>query len=155
MTITANSKLILARLAKRRYDMHRHRANRYGIGFHLSFEEWKNWWKKQLGRNWMEMRGRGNDKFCMARFGDKGAYELENVKCVTNRQNRSERVLSPESCAKISASNMGHLVSAATRKKIGDANRGRVHSAKSRMRMGLSRLGKKRGPYKISRKKST
>ncbi len=36
------------------------------------------------------MRGRGKNKYCMARNGDIGAYSASNVRIITNSENASE-----------------------------------------------------------------
>lgn len=61
-----------------------------GIEFKLSFDEWWEIWQKS--GHWQE-RGRGVDKYCMARIGDKGAYEVGNVKIVTGSRNSSEKTM--------------------------------------------------------------
>ncbi len=144
-----------ARRAKRLYQMHRHRAKRSGIKFQFSLDEWINWWIKNLGPQWLKKRGRGKNKYCMARIGDRGPYANDNVKCITNRQNASERFPSKESRIKSSKSNMGHICLIETRRKIGKANseyertskmranmaagqRGRIHSLESRKKRSRS-----------------
>jgi hypothetical protein len=62
-----------------------------GIGFQLTVKEWVDWWEAQLGPNWFQLRGRGSDQYCMARFGDKGPYALWNIKCITAHNNIAER----------------------------------------------------------------
>lgn len=89
---------------RRRFTPYQRRANVYfhdqwkmakkrGIQWSLTFEEWLEWWEVNLGSDWMDKRGRGKDKFCMSRHGDKGAYSLDNIKCVTNSENSSGKVL--------------------------------------------------------------
>jgi hypothetical protein len=70
-----------------------------GVPFLLTFEQWWDIWKKS--GHWHE-RGRGKNKYCMARFGDKGAYEVGNVKIITNSQNSSEIVVPEEKKEKLS-----------------------------------------------------
>ena len=65
---------------------HQHKANaeRKGITFLFTFEEWLDMWL-QSGK-WEE-RGRGPDKYCMARHNDIGPYAIWNVSIQTNKQN--------------------------------------------------------------------
>lgn len=72
------------------YLGHRDRAKKRGIPFLMTLKEWINEWETALGTHWRQLRGRGANKFCMARFGDKGPYKVGNVKIVTNAQNARE-----------------------------------------------------------------
>ena len=76
---------------KRRYPIwyqyfrqQRSNARLRGKEFKLTPEQWWKIW--QESGHWDE-RGKGRDKYCMARFGDLGAYEVGNVEIVTNRSN--------------------------------------------------------------------
>jgi hypothetical protein len=69
---------------------HRFRANQYGIPFLLTFEEWLAIW--EASGKWSR-RGIGKYRYCMARYGDRGAYAVGNVRITTNRQNRAEQVI--------------------------------------------------------------
>jgi hypothetical protein len=61
-------------------------ANKRGIEFLLSFEEWYHIW--QVSGKWDE-RGRGSEKYCMARHNDIGPYSINNVSIITNHENLS------------------------------------------------------------------
>jgi len=63
-----------------------------GIAFKFTLEEWIQWWVDELGPDWQLRRGRGKGKYVMARFEDKGAYELGNVKCILHGDNISEGI---------------------------------------------------------------
>ena len=60
--------------------------------------------------HWDE-RGRGRDKYCMARNNDIGHYEWDNVRIITNAENVREakkgKTQSAETCAKRSATLTG------------------------------------------------
>jgi hypothetical protein len=72
----------------RKYRNQQSGAKARGIAFNLSLAQfWKIWCES--GK--FAERGRGADKYCMARFLDKGPYEIGNVKIITNRENSSER----------------------------------------------------------------
>lgn len=71
------------------YLMQRHNARRRGIGFELTFPQWLGLWERS-GK--LDERGRGANRYCMARFGDAGPYAVGNVKIVTHSENSSESV---------------------------------------------------------------
>jgi hypothetical protein len=57
-------------------------ARHRGIEFRLSFEEWLAFWGDDISR-----RGRGPANLQMQRMGDKGAYEIGNIKKGVPREN--------------------------------------------------------------------
>jgi hypothetical protein len=71
-----------------KYHVHRQDAKRRGIPFLMSFEEWWTVW--QISGKWDE-RGPRKGQYVMARFGDAGAYERDNVKICPVRENMAER----------------------------------------------------------------
>ena len=71
----------------RMFTNHRSNANRRGIAFEFSFDEWVKWWEDSLGSEWASMRGKGRGKYHMARKGDKGSYNIDNVECRLHEQN--------------------------------------------------------------------
>jgi len=73
---------------RRRYIEHRENARKRNIAFLLTFDEWWDLWQ-QSGK-W-DQRGNRRGKYCMARFGDRGAYEIGNVSICPIETNRSER----------------------------------------------------------------
>lgn len=103
-------------------------AKRRGIEFHLTFEAWWTIWQES-GR-WSE-RGRLAHQYCMARPGDRGAYEVGNVKIITVSQNCREKKLSPDGLERMRRANTGNkysvgkIRSAETRAKISIALKGR------------------------------
>jgi hypothetical protein len=82
------------------YQSQRTLAKARGIPFHFSYEDWVVWW---LDSGCIKHRGSGASKYCMARIGDVGPYELGNVRCLTNSQNSKDLQRSAESNAKRSA----------------------------------------------------
>ena len=74
-----------------KYKRHRDGALYRGIGFEFEFEEWVEWWVKNAGPNWEQIRGRKAHELCMARKNDTGPYSPDNVRCVTNNENHRER----------------------------------------------------------------
>lgn len=65
----------------------RNAAKNRGIEWNLSFREWWTIWEES--GQW-ENRGREYGNYCMARFGDTGPYEADNVEIVTVTQNIRE-----------------------------------------------------------------
>ena len=70
------------------FRAHRYRAKYTDIPFLFTFEEWIKIWMDS--GHWHE-RGKGKEKYCMARFGDKGPYAVGNVRIITNSENSKER----------------------------------------------------------------
>src|SRR5574343_918767 len=62
-------------------------ADKRGILWRMTFPEWVGVWDES--GHW-ESRGRGRGKFCMARHGDAGAYEVGNVSIVRNEVKASD-----------------------------------------------------------------
>ncbi len=115
--------------AKRtRYKDHRRRARKRGISWLITYSIWRKKWYES--GKW-EQRGLGREKYCMARYGDKGPYSYENTKIITNLENCCEHRLTPEAKAKISANNrivkignkyrLGKKHTLATKEKISKA----------------------------------
>ena len=71
-------------IALERFNQHKANAERRGIPFLFTFDEWIDTWKKS--GKWVE-RGRGTNKYCMARHNDAGPYATWNVSIQTNKQN--------------------------------------------------------------------
>ena len=72
---------------RRRYSMQKSGARVRGIEFRLSYEQWLAIWTES---GHLDERGRGPAKYCMARCGDRGAYEVGNVKIITLIENVAE-----------------------------------------------------------------
>ena len=70
-----------------RYHQHKGKALARGIEWRLTFEEWWGLW--QTSGKW-EQRGRRRDQYVMARFGDQGAYERDNVRICLAGENTEE-----------------------------------------------------------------
>lgn len=68
--------------AKRKYNDQKSSAKRRGIEWRITFEEWCEWW---VATGHWDQRSRTG--YVMARYGDKGAYELGNIYCTTAHQN--------------------------------------------------------------------
>jgi DNA-binding CsgD family transcriptional regulator len=69
------------------YLRQRESSHKRGIAWEITFPEWWRVW--QESGKWPE-RGRGRDKYCMSRIGDRGPYRADNVAIVTNAQNSSD-----------------------------------------------------------------
>jgi hypothetical protein len=57
-----------------KYNVQKQKAKARGIGFHLSFEEWWDFW----GDNW-ESRGAAPESLVMCRYNDIGDYAVGNI----------------------------------------------------------------------------
>lgn len=66
-----------------KYVNHKFRARQSGIPFNISFDDWYALWKPYLNLN-------DGVKYCMCRTGDKGAYEVGNVRIDTAANNNLE-----------------------------------------------------------------
>jgi hypothetical protein len=70
------------------YMKHRQDAKERGVPFLITFDEWWDVW--HASGKW-PMRGLRKGQYVMARFGDKGGYEVGNVRICTSSENVSER----------------------------------------------------------------
>jgi hypothetical protein len=77
----------------------------------------------------------------MARYGDKGAYEIGNVRVCTTDENSAEMTSTPE-----------HLVRAA---RMGAGNTGRKHSAEARANMSAANKGRRVTAETITKRVAT
>lgn len=71
----------------RAFAQHAANADRRGIGFELTFEQWWEIWEPHY-----ERRGLGSDQLMMCRTGDKGPYALGNVRIDSPKSNVQESV---------------------------------------------------------------
>ena len=67
---------------KRAYLAQKHGAAQRGIGWELTYEEWREWWGDDIHR-----RGTGHDQLQMQRYADAGPYALWNIKKGCPRDN--------------------------------------------------------------------
>lgn len=124
-------------LSKSYHDQKTRSAER-GIPFLLTFEQWKKIWRDS---GCMNYRGRERGKYCMARFGDKGAYEVGNVKIVKTEENRAEQVLTDETREKMRAAKLGRKHTPEHNAKIAAGNLGRVDTPETRERKSAVKRG--------------
>lgn len=97
-----------------------HHARDRGIEWDIKFEDWVAWWETNLGPDWINKRGRGKGKYCMARRNDVGSYTLHNVQCVLFEENLRE----------------------SAKRKIGPRNPfwGKKHSEKTKVKIRVAKL---------------
>lgn len=69
---------------KDRFYQHKTNAERRGVEFNFTFDEWFKMWGDS--GKWDE-RGTGPEKYCMARHNDIGPYSIDNVSIQTNKEN--------------------------------------------------------------------
>jgi len=93
------------------YTQQKSNAKQRGIDFEISLEDWKGIW---VASGKWDDRGRGANKYCMSRFGDKGEYVAGNVFIQLGKHNVSE-------------GNLGKLDSDETRKLKSKAMIGTLH----------------------------
>lgn len=72
----------------KRFYAHRSNAKLRNIPFLLTFHQWRRIW---LESGKWDQCGWRRGQYCMARFGDKGAYEIGNVRICLAEENRAER----------------------------------------------------------------
>jgi hypothetical protein len=123
------------------YASQKSHAKARGVQFKLTFDEWLQWWH-DTGH--YHERGRGKLNYVMARFGDKGAYELGNIYCCTVSENaRTSNKLNPRTISK------------KTRDAATAANTGRTHSKSSRDKMSASQSKWTRKPAQFKKMVAT
>jgi hypothetical protein len=83
-----------------KYQSHRSHAKARGISFNLTFEQWLKIWTDS---GHLSERGNKAGQYVMARFQDRGAYAVGNVRIITVEENKAEHRMSIEGRAKISA----------------------------------------------------
>jgi uncharacterized short protein YbdD (DUF466 family) len=73
-----------------KFQRHRAQAKFRGIDFDFEWEDWHAWWLSNgVDKNQHDPR-RGGDRLCMARHGDSGGYNLDNVYICTVSQNNTD-----------------------------------------------------------------
>lgn len=148
------------RTPRMRFHAQRGFAKWRGIPFLLTFDQW---WKLWQDSGHWNQKGRRKGEYCMARFGDKGAYELGNVRICTVEENHAEWQAShkltadpypgfrrdrwtPEQIAKQAAAVRKALTgkprSAETRAKVSVGHMGRPLSAAHKAAMSVAFKGR-------------
>ena len=104
------------------FNQCRSNSRRRGVGFELTFEQWLGVW---IDSGHFQERGKGGNKYVMARLRDKGPYKIGNVKIITGAENRAEQII--------------------RRNNAGERNPffGKTHAKKSRVKIGKSKIGNK------------
>lgn len=93
------------RFWRRKWQNHKDNSAARNAQFLLSFDEWFKIW---LDSGHINERGKGRGKYCMSRFGDKGDYEIGNIKIVTYEENEAELWSRPETLQKIQKALIGN-----------------------------------------------
>lgn len=115
-----------SKLLRLRFTEQKAVAKRRGIPFLFSFDEWLQIWKTSGHLN---NRGRKKGMYCMARLGDKGGYEKDNIEIILHAKNagdaRRRNPPTKQTKARISKSLEGNQralnPSKKTRKRLADA----------------------------------
>lgn len=76
-----------SKAARNAFKYQKRSADSRGIEWRLTLKQWWDLW--QESGHWQD-RGRGRDRYCMARLHDSGAYEMGNAYITTNRENGQE-----------------------------------------------------------------
>lgn len=79
-------RLLYNQMPRAKFNVHKATAKQRGIAFLLTFEQWWSLWEP----HWSN-RGVGVTEMVMARTGDVGAYEVGNVRIITNLENIREK----------------------------------------------------------------
>jgi len=113
-------------------------AKRRGIPFLLTFCEWLDIW---LSSDHLDQRGHGKGRYVMARYGDRGAYEIGNVRIILFEENCYEYRPTVDARRRIGLGHKGKVVSQATRKKLAEAAIGskKTFSPETKARLSASR----------------
>jgi hypothetical protein len=77
----------------KKYKQQAANARHRNIEFKLSYDEWLEIWGDKI-----DYRGKGKGKYCMARKGDQGAYEIGNVEIMLFEQNNFEQCVYNNKC---------------------------------------------------------
>jgi hypothetical protein len=85
--MAVNDIVVELRGARSAYFHQKNSAKRRGVEWQFTFEDWCRVW---LDSGKWDSRGRGGDKYCMARFGDVGPYCASNVEIIPFRRNSSD-----------------------------------------------------------------
>jgi hypothetical protein len=70
-----------------KFKEHKYRADRRGIPFLLTYDEWLKIWEDS---GHLHERGNRHGQYVMARYGDAGPYSIGNVRIITAAENRRE-----------------------------------------------------------------
>jgi hypothetical protein len=120
---------------RRKFASHKGDAKRRGIPFLLTFDEWLGIWEAS-GR--LPERGHGQGRYVMARCGDRGGYELGNVRVILFEENAREYRPTLDAKTRTGMAHRGKTVSVETREKLSEKAKARVHSLTARMKMSAS-----------------
>lgn len=121
------------------WGQQRRTAGCRGIAFHLTFEQWLRLW---TASGHLHERGRRRGQYVMARFKDKGAYEIGNVRIITCSENHAE---ADPSC-------FGIPKTEEHKAKLRAARLGTKAPLETRLKLSLMKKGKPLGPMKESTK---
>jgi hypothetical protein len=108
---------------KRRFQKQRINSKRRGIPFYLTFPQWLRIWVRS---GHLHESGKHCGQYCMARRGDKGAYEVGNVKIIPVEQNHREMRHTAENKEKARLRWLGRKHTEETKRKIGRGNLGKI-----------------------------
>ena len=120
---------------RQKFSAQKSDAKRRGIAFRLTFDEWLGIWQAS-GR--LAQRGNRRGHYVMARYGDRGNYEVGNVRIILFEENGREYRPTLAAKTRIGLAHRGKIVSAETRRKLSQSASVRTYSPETRMKMSFS-----------------
>jgi hypothetical protein len=76
------------------YHSHKGRAKRNNIGFHFTYEQWREWWQTELDKIGPDAkRGKDAGRYVMCRYNDEGSYKIDNVYCGSLKHNANDKFI--------------------------------------------------------------
>lgn len=99
--------------AKNIFRAHKFSANKRGLQFSLSFDEWYNWYLNHGVDKNIQVGHIDKDRLCMCRKNDKGGYSLNNIYTDSQEQNcrdYGKEIMTPKGKFKSGKKQHWHLV---------------------------------------------
>ena len=90
-----------------KFYQQRKAANKRNIVFNLTYDEWLDVWQSS-GK--LHLRGVGKGKYCMARKGDQGPYEIGNIEIIPFEQNNRDQAVNGKNHLKNNKVNRNWIV---------------------------------------------
>jgi hypothetical protein len=95
-------------LARWKYQKHRALAKFRKIDFNFTYDEWFAWWMSHGVDKRLDIKWPGKDRPCMARKGDVGPYDINNVYFARNSDNARDSYTNGRNRVKVNHSIYPH-----------------------------------------------